>query len=746
MENNEKKKTFRFKSFTNTLNNRLFKFEKSYNNSNYSSLSRKTGAFEENIINIPGGKMNSFSTKISPKNLHFSIQNNIAIHSSADLSLKDLKDKGDINNIYTNINISIDNPNFSINNIENFNKTFSKNGTNTNNNNMKKESICDIPNPTLISFKGSNIESEAKETENKIISSIYADYLENKSNSEILSENKKYEAKIKQLNEYIEKNKILQYEYNKGIIAGFSAYTYQNEEIINKDKLSININIDKKINIKKKEKKGHLINYFSIFCGDKKDNDDDLTKFLKNNFKEILLEDKEIINNPINAIKNSFAKCELKYINYYLKVKNQQKNEDNNLDNNNISYTHNCSIIIILNIDNLFYIGSIGNLIAIISSNSSKKIEYLSKENITQEEYDNRIRKKRNSLFSFFNHNNINYINELNNSKVCFNNSKLNNYQKDNQDILNIINLNTIFTYNYIRVFPGKKVTDILLKNNKNQNQNQNQNKILSGFPPPLNNINNREVKVNNFIKNENINNKKYNNNNLIRNRRASLGPFFRISPKSKNYNPKRNYRNSCVPNNSNNKTQIIQIISSFPDIISFKYKKNKHDFIFIGCNIIFQKITNDKICKSIYDTMKKCIKKHRSFELFLGWVIKDIMKMCIEEGITNNISCLFICFNSIKQLYLKQNIDEIKKILVPLCLTYTNKKNFEFYDDLLNANFIDVDKANNYSDLIEKKLKKINETNEQINDIFDINLNKNNIDDKNIKIKNVKKRCCCFC
>ena len=738
MENNEEKKTVRFKSFTNTLNNRLFKFEKSYNNSNYSSLSKKTGAFEENINNIPVGKMNSFSPKRSPKNLHLSIQNNIAIHSSVDFSLKDVCD---VNNITTNINISIDNPNFSINNIENFNKTFSKNGTNKINNNVKKESISDLPKPNLISFKGSNIESEYKESENKIISSIYADYLENKSNSEILSDNKKNETKLKKLNEYLEKNKILQYEYNKGIIAGFSAYTYQNEEVFNRDKLSININIDKKGIYKKRNKTIHLINYFSIFCGDKKDKDDDLTKFLKNNFKDILLEEKEIINNPINAIKNSFAKCELKYINYYLKVKNQQKNE--NEENNNIPKIQNCSIIVILNIDNLFYIGSIGNLITIISSNSSKNIQYLSKENITQEEYDNNIKKKRNSLFSFFNHNNINYINELSNSKVCFNNSKINNCQKDNQNILNIINLNTIYTYNFIRVFPGKKLTEILLKKNKDKNQNQ----ISSGFPPPLNNINNRDIKVNNFMKNENINKKKYNinNNNLIRNRRASLGPFFKISPKSKFYNPTRNYRNSCVQNSSN-KTQIIQIISSFPDIISFKYKKNKHDFIFIGCNKIFQKLTNDKICKSIYDTMKKCIKKHRSFELFLGWVIKDIIKMCIEEGITNNISCLFICFNSIKQLYLRQNIDEIKKILVPLCLTYTNKNNYDFYDDLLNANFINVDKANNYYEFIEKQLNIINETNEQINNIFDINLNNKKNDDNIIKIKNVKKRCCCFC
>ena len=135
---------------------------------------------------------------------------------------------------------------------------------------------------------------------------------------------------------------------------------------------------------------------------------------------------------------------------------------------------------------------------------------------------------------------------------------------------------------------------------------------------------------------------------------------------------------------------------------------------------------------------MKKCIKKHRSFELFLGWVIRDIIKMCISAGINSNISCLFICFNPIKQLYLKQNIDEIKKIIVPLCLTFTEENNNYFYDDLLSANFIDVDKANNYYDLIEQNLNKFNKSNEK-----SVEINNNvKVDSKN---KKVKKKCCCF-
>ena len=740
--NINKKKVLKVKSITNNYKkNRLFQFERSNSNSNFSSISKKTGCFEENIYTQ---KMNSFSTKISPNNLCFSIQNNVAIRSSIDLSLKDMKEKPDINNICTNINISIDNPNFSINNIENNNKTSSIYEVNEKNNAVNKESEDMKNNLTFISFKGSNIDSESKEKDAKIISSIYADYLANKSNSDIHSENYKYETKLKKFNECLEKNKILQYEFTRGCITGFSAYTYQNEEAINKNKLSININVEKSEDFaveNKNKGKTHLINFFSLFCGDKKDDDDDLTKFLKNNFKDILLEDKDIINNTSKAIKNSFIKCEIKYINYYFKEKYKD------IDYTDFYKIQNSSIIIILNIDDIFYIGNIGNMISILSSNLSKKIEYISKGNISQEEYDNNIKKKRKSLYSLFNRN-INYVNELNNSKECFNKSKFNN---NNHNFLNIVSLNDIYTYEYIRIFPGKKLHDIISIRNNNINTSQPISNKKNNQYFPLNN--NSNIKENNFIKdNEKIKNKIY-NNEIMKNRRASLGPFFKIS-KNTSYNPKKNYRNSCAQDNKNNKAQIISISSSYPDIISFRHKKNKHDFIFIGCKIIFEKLSCDKICKSVYDTMKKCIKKHRSFELFLGWVIKDIIKMCITSGIKDNISCLFICFNSIKQLYLKHNIDEIKNVLVPLCLTYTNHNYYEFYNDLLSADFINVDKANNYYDVIENDLNIINEENGELIDILDINeINKKNVENNNnneninsdSKIKTVKKRCCCF-
>ncbi len=743
-------KNFNKKKSTNSIthkniNHKLFKFDNSNSNSDFSSVSKKTGAFEDIIFNSGKGKM--FSTKINKNNLSFSIQNNVAIRSSCDFSIKDIKAIKEKNGfILTNINISIDNPNpnFSIQNIEN-NKSFSINGTNINNN---LNSNSNINNKSLISFKGSNLDSEIKSDENrKIISSIYADYLENKSNSEVISNNNcKNDPKINKFNEFINKNKILKYEFTKGYISGFSAYTYQNEENINKSKLSININVDKvstdgdnnNLNEDKGNYKNHLINYFSLFCGDRKDDDDSLTKFLKNNFKDTLLEDKEIISNTTNAIKNSFIKCEIKYINYFLKgIQKDIINSELDLCNM-ISKIQSCSIIIILIIDDIIYISNIGKLNSILSSNLSRRIEYLSKDDNNQEKYQNHIEKKRKSLNSLLNSNN-NYLNELNNSKS--------NLYNENNNILNkIIN----YKYEFIRVFPGRKLYDILLNYNNNSNNNLS-NKSLSNKrnSEESKKHSDKNVKINNFIKESH---KKVNKNVMYR--RASLGPFFKISSKNENYNPKRNYRKSCAKADLDTKSQVIKILSSYPDMISFKYKNNKHDFIFVGCKIIFETLTYDKICKSIYETMKKCIKKHRSFELFLGCVIKDIIKMCITAGIKSSISCLFLCFNSIKQLYLKQDIEQIKNVIVPLCLTYTNHEKYEIYDDLLIHDFIDIDKSNNYYDIIDDNINNIIKTNGHLIDIENNLSNTKNENDKKInenndKIKNPKKhtkKCCCFC
>ena len=109
---------------------------------------------------------------------------------------------------------------------------------------------------------------------------------------------------------------------------------YPNEEIISKDKICLNINVNKSsiddINNKNKVNHGsHLVNFFSLFCGGEKDDNDELPNFLKNNIKDNILNDKELINDPAKAIKDGLIKCELDYIKKFIDDKiEEQKNSE----------------------------------------------------------------------------------------------------------------------------------------------------------------------------------------------------------------------------------------------------------------------------------------------------------------------------------------------------------------------------------------------------------------------------------
>ena len=781
---NYNKSMNRFKSVSNIFTNKLSQIERSNSNIN-SSTSKKTAGFEESLnylTNISKKMMNSFSNKLDVNNLRFSANTNTnnPVHQSQELSMKDIKEKNDVNGNFTNINISIVNPNFSINNLEN-----SYNNNNNNNNNIANKRLnVNIINNTLVSFKENNNNIKVEENKsiskndckNKMISSIYKDYLENKSNEETFSENFKDESKKNMFKEYLKKRKIIQYEYNtKGNIAGFSAYMYPNAEKLSKDKICLNININKLgSNEDGNEKEtNHLINFFSLFSGDKKDDNDELTEFLRNNLKDTILNDKDLINNPQNSIKNGLIKCELNFINKFIEEKsNQQKNIDNTNSIKEDIKIPSSSIYILLNIDNLFYIANIGSLVSIISCNYSKQINYILKDDNNKEFYDN-LDDKRKSINSLFNYNNINEeINNINNLNNIDENNDINNSQLlFNKSNLNINNNIKIFVNNttFIRTFPGKALYDyfsyninndisnnILNKNNNNKRFSKNKiNKRQSTTFGNFANLNfdkNKNSKINNYIKDNNSKNKPFNTiekkDNIF-----NLGPKYSFK-NIQNYN--KYYRASFMSQSTYNDIfPDSKIITSYPDIVSFKYQQNVYDFILIGCEIIFEKLSYDKLCKSIYETMKKCIRKNRSFEMFLGCAVKDIIKKCISLGVKKNISCLFICFEPIRELYLKQDLNDIKNILVSFYLTSSNKNNCQIFDNFWTIDLINIDKANNYNEIFSKEIEKINKKKKNfstniINNDINKKIQENIINEKDEKkpikrVKNKKKKCCCL-
>jgi hypothetical protein len=383
--------------------------------------------------------------------------------------------------------------------------------------------------------------------------------------------------------------------------------------------------------------------------------------------------------------------------------------------------------------------------------------------------------------------NNKNDKSENNNSQILFNESNISiiNNMNNNNYFINNVNQNLVNSYYFIRTFPGKILYDLTSKtitinntnnnNNNNNNNANNTNNKTTGRRGSKNNINSninrrlsttfgglnsfnfrgKNLKMNNYMK-DMYKNQKY----KIKSNKDKDNLFNSNSKNSLSSIPNlKKYRDSFISQNTyNNFFGENKIISSYPDILTFKHQPNYHDFILIGCKKIFEKLSYDKICKGVYETMKKCIRKHRSFEMFLGCVVKDIIKKCLSFGITSNLSCLFICFERIKQLYLKQDITAVKNVMVSFYLPLGNINKFEFYDDFLSADFIDVDKANQYNNMFTTELENINKKknhfstniinkNEMTSKIYENN-SKN--EDK-LKIQKIgyvrpmKKKCCCL-
>ena len=725
------------KNRSNSLASNFLNITEKRDSKQLSSFSKKTPAFNgrNDIFRLTSKSMPTnksiHNEMLKCKNL----SNTNQLNKSQEISMQDIKDKNDVNVNCTNINISIVNPNFSINNFEPRHSS-----SNINNNKIN----VNIFNNSLLSFNDNNdkIENDKdlkqmnlEKDKAQILTSIYKDYIENKSQDESFSFNFGDDSLKSKFKSYLNKNKIVQYEYKtKGIISGFSAYMYQNEESINKDKICLNINVDKSnLNINEQDENdinisSHIINFFGLFSGGKDDKNDELPKILKNKLNKMILNNNDIINCPESAIKKSLFNLELEYINYFMEEKIDESKNFFTVQNENINKIPFCSIMVLLNIDDIFYIGNIGKIITILSSNYSQSINYLAKEHIFQNQ----------NLEDSYEKNNINEINNI----VDLSNNMMTD--KSYSSLLSQNIYNQIFPkLNITRAFPGNALYRIIERKYN-----------LIGMNNIL--ISHREI----YDKYKRRSSATIINLINVLNNQKSKKDVLNNSNIKESYLLKNNNLFNIINNqNQNESLPEKKMISSFPDVLSYRYQKN-HDFILICSKVIIDNINYEKLCKGVYETMKKCIRKKRSFEIFLGCVVKDIIKMSISIGVTSNISCIFICFESIKNLYLKHDINSIENEIVSFYLTSNHKKRFELYENLLNIDLIDIDKACKYENKLKSEYNKLTKRKKCVLSAINISSDKNKkfynnfIKGKNItkdmninsENKKNKKKCRCHC
>ena len=170
---------------------------------------------------------------------------------------------------------------------------------------------------------------------------------------------------IKYFQEILKTNKVISNEEENFNIAGFSAYLYKNKNLINENKICININF---------EKQNNKINILSLYDGH---NGYQTSKYLKENLNKEILNSSTLTTDTTSTLFNAIQKMENNLYNIFLQTKNN-KTKTKNKNNNEIHpQSSGSSLLIYLEINNEIFITNLGDSFSFLSLNHSNAISLL---------------------------------------------------------------------------------------------------------------------------------------------------------------------------------------------------------------------------------------------------------------------------------------------------------------------------------------------------------------------------------
>ena len=113
----------------------------------------------------------------------------------------------------------------------------------------------------------------------------------------------------------------------------------------------------------------------------------------------------------------------------------------------------------------------------------------------------------------------------------------------------------------------------------------------------------------------------------------------------------------------SSNNANIIKILR-YQQIYEFN---NDFDYIIVINKGIYKNIYCIEINNIIYQTLKKVIIEKKTFEIFLNDVIVNLNKKVIENGGRSCLSIIFICLETIYNIFKNKDLKKIEQILTTL-------------------------------------------------------------------------------
>jgi hypothetical protein len=112
-------------------------------------------------------------------------------------------------------------------------------------------------------------------------------------------------------------------------------------------------------------------------------------------------------------------------------------------------------------------------------------------------------------------------------------------------------------------------------------------------------------------------------------------------------------------------------VIVNIPDIIGIKID-NSLDFMLIGSDGIYDKVSNKELIQNIIETCIDSIKNDHDMDTFLKNSVQNILKLCVEKDSKDNISCMIIFFENFMNFFRNKNIDILlNKLSKLICKDY---------------------------------------------------------------------------